>query len=279
MVLPKKVGRPSDLTKFYREFNGGQILPLKCDDLHNEYWFQKIGSYLVRSAADEHGLQARLGLKDDLSILIDQRLEHIRYTNTMQYIAPQGDGTRTPEYPPAFARGAMRDASIAVGAVLYTIACTDPVLLRYVASGYAYAEQRMSIVLHGAEDAPFGRKLLKLVDRLGLSWLGARLVGFEVCDKREDLSAWLTRLKVDQKIEWTKSKNNSLQTGHHLRIDIVDKRTRQLSGAFHSAMLWAYVVELWRIPRRAKSKLLPQKLPAPTYIQRNLFENTDVPLA
>jgi hypothetical protein len=246
----------------------------KCDDLRDERWIEKIGSYLVRSANKENDLQARLGLKDDLSIPLDQRLEQIRASNTMQYIVPRKDGT--PEYPPVFVRGAMRDDSITVGAALYTIARTAPELLRYVASAYSYAEQRMSVVLHGIEDATYGRKLIKLVNHLGISWLGVRLSGFRIGDPYVDLSKWKNLLELNQEIGRISGKNGNYRTAHHLRVDIINRRTQHLSGAFHSAMLWAYVVELWRIPRRAKAKFDVRILPAPIYTQRSLFGETKI---
>jgi hypothetical protein len=276
MVPKRKSGRPSDLTKFNRDFEFGPILPRKCDDLHDERWIGKIGSYLVRSAANEHDLQSRLSLKDDLSRLIDQRLEQIRYSNTMQYIAPSRGDTPAPKYPPIFVRGTTRDNSIAVGWALYAIARAYPELLRYVASGYAIAEQRMSIVLHRPEDAPFGRKLIRLVNHLGILWLGVRLSGFRVGAPYADLSEWQRLLRTDQVIGRIGGKNGNHTTTHHLRIDIIDTRTQHLSRAFHSAMLWAYLVELWRIPRRAKSSPAKAKPPRSASTQIDLFEDKNV---
>ena len=246
-----KPGRPSGLRQFEDGSAPPILAPLAVPELNGPDWLGCLSGYIVRKSYDENSLLDRLECSLAFETFVFSQLRKFNQQPISKHLA-HIPGIEV-AVPRIWAYGLKRERSIEIGRGLFRVAKRTPVRLHYVASGFPYAStKRMRIGLNEPADAKFGRNLIALIRDISIDWLVWRIVGFRIGDQQSDISAWLKLLRLpgDTPIHWVRPCNPRTNYSMDIAIEIIDIRTGRISGEFHTALLWAAAIELWRIPRR-----------------------------
>jgi len=251
----RSIGKPNALNEFIRGYEQELITPLYIPGLNNEDWLEPVSSFFGRDLKREDSLL------EDLA-LAEESIEHIgRRTSALSNTPFSKHTLKDPQsgfcIPPIPADGLARQRAIDIAARLFKVARRDRERVRFTVSGYALAaSKRMRVVLHRTDEERYGRSLIRLVESLEIPRIGCRLVGFRVAGREADLSGWLRRLRLslDTPIHWVLAPNQrAARSADQIGIEIIDTTRGRASGIFHLAMLWAFTLEVWRLPRFRRS--------------------------
>jgi hypothetical protein len=261
--LPGKKGRrPANLAPFADDPSfAKEIQCLDCAILDDRDWFVRYTGYFLLHLRDGKDCSAfqvlpamKLHIADRIRALREKaaRLEFEESPTSDQWL------------PSLQLTGVRRERAIELSRAFLQLAQSNPYLVRSVALRYCYGvSARMRIVLTGYRDAEFGRKLLRLVDLLKVSWLAPKLVGFKVQGQKPDLTCWLHELQPHPETEraFQDAPNQSSPVSlNYIGIVVTETPSGWASRAFHEVLVVASIIELWRCVRPLADKILPPGL-------------------
>lgn len=243
----RKRGRPANLLASWQQIiRQGPIEPLDCARLNCADWFLRSHGYLKNLSCPEIGYQS--GLTMAMESHIGEQVRQLKKTPLGKFF--KTSAANQMDLPDLRLSSSQMERAIELSRALLRITRRDPYFVRSAVLGYCEAvSDRRRIRLTDLRVAEYGKILIRLVKRLKLPSIEARLIGYQVQNEKGDLSKWLEMIKPgrDTPLEFILAENQSSRAEcGHIGIDIRNTESQRSSAAFFSVMVTAATTEIWR---------------------------------
>ena len=222
----------------------------------------------MRDSCGDNNCAVDLEVNAAMVQLIRENLDSLSKTSVHKHFVARTGSTR--EIPP-FPGEANYERAKSIGRALMKTAVWDRDLVRTAASAYAYGVHTSDklLVLAAPEDARFGRALILTVRHMQLKSLQWKIVGFDTDEIPRPLpktvpKEWCKRLTIpsNTRIKWVipKNKSNSA-SANQIAVEVVEQvgSSQEVSSNFHSVMLVANVIEMWRLAPECKHRFRKER--------------------
>jgi hypothetical protein len=243
-------GRRTRLSQFEPP---GLDTTLPTENLNDEQWFARYGGFIVRDSSADETASYDLDVNPSMA-------EHLRKNlDNLSQIVPNGhlvDVSRAIRKLPPFPLQDSYSVAVSISQALMRAAKHDPELVCKAVCVYAHGVRVSDrlLVLGAVDQAHFGRDLIDLVRLMNHPRIRWRIVRFKT-DKT--IPKYLPKewqvplgLPSNTPVHTIAAKNKAnASSANQIAIQVVERDGEILEAprSFYSVMLYARIVEIWRL--------------------------------
>lgn len=233
----------------------GSFATLSTQFPNDEHWFERYGGFLLRDSLGDETCAHDLSLDSKLAEKLRETLRKLSENDALgeHLLACDGAVYAVPPFPAEHKYG----AAVKISHALMRATRRNPQLVRLAICAYVHG-LRLSdrlFVLRDTHQAHFGRAIIDMVRLMGHRQIRWRIAGFKTGTVQPQFipPRWrdALRLPSNTPIHWIvpKNKANASSNAGQIAIQIVEREGNiwKARDTFYSVMLYARVVEIWRL--------------------------------